>query len=286
MFSRKITAWAFRVSRDSRIRKLLVSRFFRRIFGTIGPKNIIFESEGCKYYCNLLEFTGVTHYLLKNGFYEKAVTKFIQEFTDPEGDVLDIGANIGYYSIICAKRTMGKVYAFEPEPNTFRRLQANIKLNKMDNIVPINCATSDYKGEIEFFVNSRNMGDHRCTKMTENLAEVIKVKADRIENILSLEEFHNVRLIKIDVQGYEYKTFKGMEEYLKKANNLKIISEFEPDMLITAGCRPIDYLKFITSLGFKMSVIDEEEIMIRPSTIKQIMQWSQRNKVLNVLFEK
>lgn len=284
--SQNIKAWLPWATNQKWVRKLLFSRFFRKIFGTIGPKYMIYETDGCQFYCDLLEHTGVAHYFLKNDHYEPYITEIIKQNIDPMGDVLDIGANIGYYSILSADKTKGQVYSIEPEPKTFEMLKSNIELNQLKNVVPLNFAANNKDEEIDFYVNSKNRGDHRCSKMSDNLLEVIRIKTKRIDNILSREEFNKIRLIKIDVQGFELKAFKGMETYLREAKNLKVISEFEQSMLIDSGCRPEEYLELIRFLGFRMFIIDEEGFALNSATIGQILEWSKTHKVSNLFFEK
>lgn len=279
-------AWPVWMTDKKFVRKLLRSRFFRRIFGFIGPKYIIYEINGCKYCCNLLDHMGVGHYFLKNDHYEPYITELMIKYTNSTGDVLDIGGNIGYFSVLCSQKTKGKIYSIEPEEANYLNLLENIRLNQSINVLPLNFAVGNANGNIDLYINKKNKGDHRCSEFTENLSKVTRVDLKRIDNFLTKEEFDRIRLIKMDVQGYEMKVCEGMTEYLAKASNLKIISELEANFLLQAGNRADQYLRFMQDNGFKISIVDEENRRLIPSSVDQVVSWSQKYANSNILFEK
>lgn len=139
-----------------------------------------------------------------------------------EGDVfVDVGANIGYFSIIASQKVgkSGKVYSFEPSRREYVRLLKNIDLNKASNIVPFNVALSNSNKELEFWVAEGHTGLNRIA--VENLSggSNISVPAFRMDYILDIEK---IDLLKIDVEGAEYLVLDGMSEIFKKCS-LKIL---------------------------------------------------------------
>ena len=284
--SQVIRFWPLWITQTKVMRKFLRHRFFRNILGTLGPKFIIYETSVGKYYCNLLEHMNVGHFFLKDGHYEPYVTQLMLEYTREPGDVLDIGANIGYFSILCSKRTGGKVYSIEPEPTNYSLLQQNINLNQSQNVISFNVAANNSSGEISFYVNSKNKGDHRCSQLDKNLSKIIKVEGKRIDQVLTKEEFNRVRVIKIDVQGYEKKVCEGMEDYLRNAKDLKIISEFVVDLMVEAGDAPIQYLQFMLDNGFNMWILDDDRCSLISASINEVLIWARDHRVSNLLFVK
>jgi len=120
------------------------------------------------------------------------------------GVFLDVGANVGKYSIIMGRKMgkKGKVYAFEPEPHNLIALERNIKLNNLQNIRIVPLACSDKKSIIEFYIDEKNTGGHSMIRKTN---KKIKVKTERIDEIISSEKIRNVGLVKIDAEGAEMK---------------------------------------------------------------------------------
>ena len=132
-----------------------------------------------------------------------------------EGVFLDIGANVGKYSIMLGKRmgVDGRVLAFEPEPNNIKSLKKNIELNRVNNIDIIEKACSNSKGEIDFYLSSNNTGGHSITAKTNNK---ITVQADTLDNILKERGVSRVDMVKIDVEGAEYLVLRGASIMLRK----------------------------------------------------------------------
>lgn len=131
--------------------------------------------------------------------------------------VLDIGANIGYYTLIMSKLvgSTGKVYAFEPEPKNFEILKKNIELNKLDNVILEQKALSNIDG-VTYLELSKDSGQHRLSD------HGVKVESISLDSYFGEGE---IDFIKMDAEGSEYKILKGMKNVLKN-KNLKIVTEF------------------------------------------------------------
>lgn len=118
--------------------------------------------------------------------------------------VLDIGANIGYYTLLMSKMVgeSGKVYAFEPEPKNFEILQKNIKLNNANNVVIEKLALSDKVGR-SFIALSEDSGQHRISDSG------LEIQTTTID-----EYFGNKKIdfIKMDAEGSEGKILRGMSQ--------------------------------------------------------------------------
>lgn len=174
-----------------------------------------------------------------------------------EGDtVLDIGANIGYFTLIAAKIAgdKGKVYAFEPEKTNFSVLKKNVEINKYKNIVLIQKAVSNKNGKTSFYLDKKDLGKHSLFNLD---------KGERIEiEIVKLDDYFKdykgkIDFIKMDIQGAEWLAIDGMSSLLKKNSNIKIYTELDPESLIKSGIKPQDYMKMLTNLGFRLYIINE-----------------------------
>ena len=137
-----------------------------------------------------------------------------------EGDiVIDVGANIGYYTLLFAKKVgeNGKVYAFEPDPVSFAILEKNIKDNKFRNVEAFNIALSDKRESLPLFISSENLGDHRLYDDHKIKRKKTTVKTNTLDVFFTGKEFekNKVSLIKIDTQGYESFVIKGAQELIK-----------------------------------------------------------------------
>ena len=225
---------------------------------------------------------GVVPSLLMNGVYEKYVTYLFKKIIKQGMIVVDIGANIGYYTLISAKLVgnKGKVYAFEPEPNNFEFLVKNVEINKYTNVITIQKAISNKHGKIELFVDKVNWG---AASFSENNIQIQKGGIVEVEAVTLDEFFENVvrddkvDFIKIDTQGAEELIVEGAEKVFKN-NNLKIIMEFWPYGLKNVGTDPLKFLHKLQNYSFKIKYIDEINQCIKPIKIMKIIEICETTK--------
>ena len=118
---------------------------------------------------------------------------------------LDVGANIGAYSLFVAGRAdaTARILAIEPQPAIYDRLVANIRLNGFSTIKAIDCAVADRSGELTLFIDAKNSGESSLKIVAAGGAEPIKVCARRLLDIVREEGFQRIDAIKLDVEGAE-----------------------------------------------------------------------------------
>ncbi len=142
-----------------------------------------------------------------------------------KGDVvLDIGANIGFYTKILSELVgdTGKVFAFEPDKTNYSYLIKNA--GHLKNVAFNNKAVSDKTGTITLYHSDLLNVDHK-TYATENYTSASEIDCVAMDDVIPDQK---ADFIKIDIQGFEYFAFQGMQEIFNKNPNLKIITEFYP----------------------------------------------------------
>lgn len=198
--------------------------------------------------------------------------------------VLDLGANIGFYTLLFANLVgkKGRVFAFEPEPNNFSALEKNVRLNEFTNTTLVKKAASDKTGKANLFL-SESMGRHTIYNM-KNVHKIIKIES------VALDDFFKnypkrIDFIKMDIEGAEYAALLGMSSILKKNKSVKIITEFMPDSLRTFGIEPEEYLRLLIKHGFNIYNINEKKKKLELSSISEIMEICKKTKYTNLLCE-
>ncbi len=119
---------------------------------------------------------------------------------------LDIGANIGGYSLFVAAHAGPgvKVLAIEPQPDIYSRLVFNLRLNAFASVKAVACAVADKEGELTLFVDSGNRGESSVKVMSgASSAESIKVPAKRLLTLIDEEGYGHVDVAKLDTEGAE-----------------------------------------------------------------------------------
>jgi FkbM family methyltransferase len=194
---------------------------------------------------------------------------FLQGVLNPL--VVDIGANLGSYSIPIAKGIQsigGSVIGFEPQRIVYYQLCGNIILNRLDNFIAINKAVGDYDGEIEIpeidYEQNLNIGAFSLDKNYRNHLNQEQYMMPKKSNvpIISLNNFATDKtpsLIKIDVEGYELNVLKGSENFLEHHNYPPILFEAWDLAWFEDGKR--DLLNYFSYLGYEITLNIRQEFV-------------------------
>jgi len=202
------------------------------------------EIEGFQMYVRDKEANG-----LHQGFCEPEETKFIKNIVLPDWICIDIGANIGYFTILMARKCK-HVYSFEPEPNNFKLLVNNIGLNQLLNVNWIDVAITDKREKRKLYLCDTDNGMHRIYKSKWCNGGSVNVLTGDLDSFT----LPRINLIKMDIEGAEYGALKGMVELLKRDKPL-IIMEFHPLSIIEYGVDPRKVYDFIKKLGYTIRLI-------------------------------
>ena len=125
--------------------------------------------------------------------------------------ILDIGANIGWYSLHFAKMNPGStIFSFEPILFTYKKLLKNIELNSLNNIIPVNLGLSNKKGEVEFYYSKDFTGATSSKDILENEKSIkINSKITKLDSFVKERKISKIDFIKCDVEGAELLVIKG-----------------------------------------------------------------------------
>lgn len=146
---------------------------------------------------------------------------FLLHFLDAKSNFIDIGANVGVYSLLAAGIKKSRTIAIEPIPQTFQYLTTNIQLNQLENLITsYNIGLSDKKGELHF-TKDKDTINHVANSKSEN---TVSVNVDTLDNLLSHTSLSST-LIKLDVEGFEYHVLSGGSNTLNNENIMALIVE-------------------------------------------------------------
>jgi FkbM family methyltransferase len=198
--------------------------------------------------------------LIKGGGYEKGTTRVLTKLAKEGMNIVDIGANVGYYTLLAAKRvgSHGKVYAFEPEPRNFELLMENIRLNSYENVIATQRAVSNESGTASLFLSPRCSGAHSLVSTRDPGNETIAVGTVTLDEFFEREGWPAIQVIKMDIEGWEMEALDGMHKLIIRNSPLTIVVEFYPWGMLGRGMKPLALADTLTRLGFSLSVIDEE----------------------------
>jgi FkbM family methyltransferase len=196
------------------------------------------------------------------GYYEKPVARLLERLTERNGIILDIGANIGYFTLIAAKKAKaGKVFSFEPVKELFQSLQKNVDENNLYN-VDINQVAigEDDKDGVIFISGSENLG-MSSLRPPENFAGVSQpVKTICIDNWAIEKNIQTIDIIKLDVEGSELLALKGMDQTITTFKPVLIV-EINPDTLAYFNLVPSDVSIYLNSKNYQPFEISERGLL-------------------------
>lgn len=238
-------------------------------------QNFPFPHRGWKYMRSLLRAAGIDKkiyrkkiqrdtYLLVNaadhvqlhlfwyGYYEKNTIRLWQSLIQKEAVVMDIGANIGYYSVIAARKAVdGMVYAFEPSSAIRRRLLDNIAVNGLRNIEAVAAAVGAPAGAQPFFVSGPDNTGMSGLRQAENFSGMTEmVTVVSFDEWVAEKNISRVDFIKMDIEGAEADALHSMKQTLQRRQPVLFI-EIREHLLRQFGHPPAGIYEFLFSLGYK-----------------------------------
>jgi FkbM family methyltransferase len=204
-------------------------------------------------------------YICYFGVWEPTLTHWIGTRLRPGDVFIDVGANIGYFSLLASKRVgqTGRVVAIEASPEIFKDLKRNLVLNNCTNVRAVNLAVSDHEQSVELFEGpEENLGNTTTVSAWASryhCRSKCQVQALPLPDILRPDELKRARLVKIDVEGAEWNVVSGMAPMLGSCRaDLEIIIEVNPPILRAQGKTCEDLLASMERLGFHTYQIDQD----------------------------
>lgn len=217
----------------------------------------------------------VSRRLREEGIWEPYETSLLLELLRPGDVFVDVGANIGYFSVLAASVVgeQGGVFAFEPDPDNYRLLLANAALNALQQcITPIQAALSDVAGEGQLFLSADNLGDHQVYASGEARPSVSIALVNGSDFLR--DRLQRMDLLKVDTQGSEYQVIAGLLPLLlQMPGKPRILIELTPHSLRQAGASGRALIELLAQLRLPMWIIDHIAHRLHRSSAEALAQW-------------
>ncbi len=199
--------------------------------------------------------------MFKTGRCEPGITRCFLNNVQLEKDdiMLDIGANIGWYSLLFDRYAPPSIniYAFEPDPLNFGLLAVNARRNSAHRVTCIPKALSDKEETRTLYLYpNKNRGRHSLLPI--NSGEEVEVATTTVDNFIQRAQLdpQRIKFVKIDVEGYEYFVLLGAKKLLPHLPVLH--TEYAPEMMAKGGVDSQQFVDLVTGYGFKPFIIDAQ----------------------------
>jgi FkbM family methyltransferase len=195
----------------------------------------------------------IQRYVFYFGEWEPNLSRYVADRLRPGDVFVDVGANIGYYSLLASTVVgpSGKVVAIEASPTIHGLLLDNLRRNHVDNVEALNVAVSDREGSAQVFLSpGTNLGRTSIVATPAGRYEC-DVPARPLDTLLPPGIIERVRLLKINVDGAEWLVIRGMREALRRARaDLEIAVELSPHTLRAQGTSAEEVLSVFAAARF------------------------------------
>lgn len=224
------------------------------------------ENEKILVTSNTVDY-GNSSFSKNNEIYEKESLNYFYNLVNKNNkvNIVDIGANVGLYSLYAKHLPNSQFYSFEPFKFTYDLLNDNIKLNDIKNVKTYNIGLADKKGKniLNVCLSQDGLNTMGTNPLRFNDIKPIEVEIDTLDNI-----FYNnnikIDFIKIDTEGYEYYILKGGEQTIKTYKPI-IQLEFNETNMRQCNINPKELYNYIRELDYKIHNLTNEELIIVPN---------------------
>ncbi len=217
-----------------------------------------------------LPIAHIQGYGLVRGVLEPSVQEALRRHVGPGAVVYDIGANIGFFSLLAARlaKPHGRVEAFEPVPANAAAARANAALNHLTNLTVHELAVSDHSGTAELLVPGERSWSHLAERgWHPNTEHQIPVEVISLDEAIGRGSLPVPDVIKIDVEGSETAVLRGLAQTLR-SRDLSIICELHETNS--------EVLHLMTELGYSLQNLDGTAPLARAGPIHVLMQPDRR----------
>jgi FkbM family methyltransferase len=221
---------------------------------------------------------GVGYQLVIGRGYETLTSELFERELAPGMVVVDLGANIGYYSLLAAARigAEGQVFAFEPAPENIALFERSIAANRFEQVTLVPKACSDVTGPVQLHLSQAGKGLHTIGTPGDGWA-AIEVECVRLDDFFVGAELE-IDLMKIDIEGAEMRALDGMQRILAGSRKLRILTEVNPTALSANATDAEAYIRRLMGQGFEINAVVDEAAgeVLRPDLAELLRMCARR----------
>ncbi len=203
---------------------------------------------------------GIGQKLALSGTYGEGRSQIIDRLVKAGDVALDVGANIGFYTMQLARAVgrSGTVIAVEPDTRNLELLRQSVELNKFENIRVVASAVAIKPGKGTLFRTDSYADNALVADRVDGVdgaaVDSIPVEIRTLDEIVARNAIKEVNFVKIDIDGSEPLALQGMRQTIAASKDIKIIAEYTPGNLVRYVANPIDMISMVEELGMRLEL--------------------------------
>jgi FkbM family methyltransferase len=212
------------------------------------------------------------------GLFQRDESRLFERLAQPGTTFLDVGAYVGYFTILASRLVgaQGRVYAFEPDTFAFEYLTRNIEANGCVNAVAINKGVAD-KARSATLIRDPSGPESFLTDAPTQGHSVIETVS--LDLFFETEDWPQLHVVKMNIEGSELDALRGMKEVSRRNPALQLVMEFNPSAMGRAGVSRKDLHETLVDLGFRrgrlveraLQELPDDELLPKGSTVYNIL---------------
>jgi FkbM family methyltransferase len=257
---------------------------YMKVFDAMyGKKDAVVPFRGAQFVMPTKDITLTPSVM--SGVFERHELDIFELACSSGATILDVGANIGLYSVVAAQRIgpSGKVYAFEPVPENIALLRRNLELNGVAERVAVQeVAVGEADGELEIFLSDRQIGTHSAAKAAVGGGASVKVPMRSIDAFVATRAISRIDVVKIDVEGYDGQVLQGALHTLRRRKPVLFI-EYSPALLEACGQNPDEFVALMGGIYKYCILVDAFKDRVTVITLPELSKMKFASHV-NLIF--
>lgn len=199
------------------------------------------------------------------GDYEEEICQQWLNLAGEATTIFDVGANVGIYSLLAAgKNSHATIHAFEPTPELLDTFNSNLRLNKFTNVVVNSVAVGQNRGQA--FLH-RCAGGNNSNEGMNFVSEIAEDNSDVATEVISLDDYcreegiSRIDLMKMDIEGGEYKALLGLQNLLKEKAIGCLFMELAEWAAARSGNSTADIKRFLMDAGYQIYTMNADKLV-------------------------
>lgn len=220
---------------------------------------------------NLTLKDSVQYMLFIDDIYEPNETSLWLKYSKRASTIIDIGANVGYYSLLAASvNKTATIIGFEPISKTYNRFVENIEINRYKNITAVRNAVSNTSGKIRINIGNENNWGMSSINQHDYLSDLYEdIESITLDEYVKNSNINVIDLIKIDIEGAEFNALLGMRNLLEVKSPIIFLEVLEQH-LSKQNISLKRVFTFLWDFGYKSYTIGKNNVLIELSTPKSV----------------